>query len=201
MLIGCGWRRVRRWAFNLATAASLVVCLVFVGFWVRSKATDDIWELLLRWRDGDVGNIRHYQCVSGEGQIHFTYQSNILSRVRDPLEWGPDGKVVAWRMWITPPRSTRQGVRFVTFHGFVARRLSAPANARTSVRFKGYHVAIPHWFAVLVSGVLPTVWLIAHLRRARRAAAGHCPTCGYDLRASPDRCPECGTPAELKVAT
>jgi hypothetical protein len=55
--------------------------------------------------------------------------------------------------------------------------------------------AVPFWFLAPLFALLPTLWLAKVLRRRRWIAANRCPTCGYDMRATPDRCPECGNPA------
>jgi hypothetical protein len=51
---------------------------------------------------------------------------------------------------------------------------------------------------VYLPPVILALWLIEKLRqrkRDKRIKAGLCVKCGYDLRATPDRCPECGTVA------
>lgn len=52
------------------------------------------------------------------------------------------------------------------------------------------------WFSIL-----PALFLLALLYRSisrlRRTRPGFCSKCGYDLRASTERCPECGEPIRL----
>ena len=54
-------------------------------------------------------------------------------------------------------------------------------------------VAIPYWAIALLFSVMPTKYLIVRVKRLRRERKNCCPMCGYDLRATSDRCPECGT--------
>jgi hypothetical protein len=60
-----------------------------------------------------------------------------------------------------------------------------------SVPRQGPPGRIPFWILTLIFMAPPVLWLA--LRRPP-IPPGHCQNCGYDLRATPDRCPECGTP-------
>ena len=53
----------------------------------------------------------------------------------------------------------------------------------------GRIVSVPFWFLLLLAGAGLALWRRKHFR------AGLCAACGYDLRATPDRCPECGASA------
>ena len=70
--------------------------------------------------------------------------------------------------------------------------------SRPGLRIDARLVTVPYWsLAVAPLAVVGVAgWIgIRSVRARRRGSRGHCSACGYDLRASPGRCPECGTAA------
>ena len=56
----------------------------------------------------------------------------------------------------------------------------------------GFAVVVPCWLLLIITAAAPALWLRRLVRQRRRRIERCCPHCGYDLRGSPDRCPECG---------
>jgi len=55
------------------------------------------------------------------------------------------------------------------------------------------YVIVPYWAIVTASLPLPMIGIVFSIRRRRKGMQqGRCEGCGYDLRATPLRCPECG---------
>jgi hypothetical protein len=106
-------------------------------------------------------------------------QREQLSR---PVLWGWSRQ--AWRIQLDHNGSIAQWLGF--------------AYINESVRYR-HDVIIPSWFVCALLA-LPMAWRVrAGFRRWRRRRRGWCVVCGYDLRASAERCPECGSTAHAPV--
>jgi hypothetical protein len=60
-------------------------------------------------------------------------------------------------------------------------------------RFDRMIVVVPDGWIVAALLILPVRYLILKLRSQKHFGPGRCAQCGYDIRATPQRCPECGT--------
>jgi len=159
-------KRCRRWLFNGLAALSLILCVATVIGWTRSKSHRDIFTVpLSRYRGCWIESVRGGIQL---GQAIYQSPSSVesgwdIDQPADPV-----------------PTDTHWGF------GFVA----GEAQTGDFVKFRFVVAIVPNWFATALTAALPIWWVLE--RWKRRIKTGYCSVCGYDLRATPDRCPECG---------
>ena len=178
---------VRRLALNLLTGLSLLLCMTSAFVWVRShRVTDDIfWKDLRRNGDG-TWTARMSRVKAGGGGVwfetrHLTGGDEAELRRRADGLW-PD---FSWQQY----RPARYPVATWT-----SRKWWERCGFLWGPNYDLMFVT-PFWSVAVPTALLPAVRLARWRRRAvarRRQRAGRCRQCGYDLRATPDRCPECG---------
>lgn len=179
-------KRLARHLFTLCSALSLVLCVALCAVWVRSYFA----------RDG-LGRL-HYTPGIDKEDHHIWVQANCgvfeVFGGGDPVE---NFSAVKWQRQNLPverdrlPRRTDEPPLFRS----VGVYWEQPRQVSTGEMW--WTVRFPIAFPALLS-VLGAVPMLA--ARRRRHAAGTCPTCGYDLRASPEQCPECGAAAAAPSA-
>ena len=173
--------RVKRRLLSPLAAASLVLCIASVLMWIRSRRT---WDTLSWQRRGGVA----YVAVSARHELFLARAQ--LSEPDAPvgLLCRPDNNGALGDQ-DDPSPATRLGLK--TTPTSVPRQWKSGGYG--SERVPARCIYLPYCFLTALFGTLP-VWTAGRWLRSRvRHRPGYCENCGYDLRATPDRCPECGT--------
>jgi hypothetical protein len=189
-----------RYILNGLAVLSLLLCVATAALWVRSYVVADTywwpgswWTVHLGSSSGWLFADAEHAPASRSPPAGYRAQSPRYPTLRRPWPSEPgvrhyaDVGAVAWFV-------TDGGT--LNFH----RIPGAPTPPNTfflpQLTFdpqRNFYAR--HWLLVALGAALPTTRFLVWLRRRRSPGAGLCSKCGYDMRATPDRCPECGTVA------
>ena len=160
------WRRV---FINLVAAVSLLLCVVSLTLWVRSHIVAD------QLSRGGVG---WYVLIDSDHGV-LAY---VIADESTPLD-----PPYPWR------RSSVYGATFGGgFDATVGSSVSHWTSGTANVRQRAWWVS--HWVICAATIWLPLWCSVSQWKRKhkQRLKEGRCVNCGYDLRGTPNRCPECG---------
>jgi hypothetical protein len=183
-------KRAIRIFFNFTTVVSLLLFLATLILWPRSYYNVDelIWSKKRTASDGSIG-LRRLMAIAQRGRISVGISDGgALYLAGNNLKEGFTHSQAP-----APPSSAAKTSSVWSHLGF---QYSSAKNRIWAIRTLSFHF----WAPTLLFALAPSIWLLRRLLRHRRYSANLCPTCGYDMRATPDRCPECGTAAALRVS-
>jgi len=186
---------MKRRLLKVLTPLLLLLCLAVAALWVRSYFGLHAVSVA---GDGD------WQLMSFRGQFWFDHRPDraLIRQLTDEYD------VLAGRCEALWRERHRRGPGAATWYGLL--REIHPVEQRMAVISRNLKALqgqprrrtppLLHAYPFVVLAAAAATWplarRVARRRAVRRLRAGICPSCGYDLRATPHRCPECGyTPA------
>jgi hypothetical protein len=185
--------------FTFAAAVSVALCVATVsGLWWRSHARQDA-----AWYVTSSGD--SYFIASAGGSIVLGWAQGEDSQGNEAAQGGH-----SYTFTFDETKrviGTQSGGSFFTRAGLARALTYVPWGWRdegSSVHLTDARcLVIPDWLILLILTLAgwQVVRSVRRLRQRRRLqSAGRCLACGYDLRATPGRCPECGTAVAGKGA-
>lgn len=182
-----------RCLFTIASVLSLLLFVAVLTVWVQSYWYWDVVEFGFPAHDSVS-----YGASDSNSQFLLARTFNEHGKAKPRIwSWQRYRHSAGWQSTNTTEWD-RGGTRGGFTAGYVAYKPTQlhsghgrPVSGGTFV------IGVPSWFACAVCLLLPLFCL--KRRFSRHTLIGICKKCGYDLRASFDRCPECGTPIALLV--
>src|SRR4051812_4377848 len=172
-------RRLLRILLNAATVLSPVLFLPALGLWIHGWFVEQRW---LSW--GDPGTSVGYTLYLSTNSVSIQRQTGY----RPSPPWTTTQPVV-WSRALLGDGWDFAGLHFHRWlevqENYDRKRLPGVYGSTSEFWIS---IAVP----LLITPILPGVWLIRALIVRQRRGHGRCRKCGYDLRATPHRCPECG---------
>ena len=212
---------MRRRLFSYLCLLSLLLWLGAGVLWVRGFWVGDSVSMEQSTPDGNFARKREVSFASDWGGVAVTYRNirdwKPFSLFEDSATDGPKYDChyhvsPTWNISLWPggrdgPLWNRLGFNCSYETNEFGNTQAIPTSSPI-VDARGY-LSAPWWFVLGILAVLPVVGgrrMLRHRCPRRRKQQGLCSVCGYDLRASAHRCPECGTavpqtPADTTNAT
>jgi hypothetical protein len=201
LLISGKLQFVMRRLFNLLAGLSLVLCVATAALWIRSHSKDDHFLFMVsnpaqRTRTEYIFD----SYCPGESYVgceidHFR-GAGMVERlvVATPKEWlhhySSDASA-AEHNWVEKDTFWHR-LGFISNCGKSSALFADNRVSEITADVTYFHYYVPTALPVAILAICPILWFLGFIRRNRHGG-GVCLCCGYDLRATPNRCPECGT--------